>query len=191
MARERKFTTEELFQTVKKILLQHSYEGFTFSLLAEQMDVSRGAIYKYYQNKDVLITDFMIYEMEQFLLELKEIEKYSEFEAQFDSLMDIIFEKTEIHHLIRVAQQMLLQSNEQDKDRMDKLEKLPLEMYKHLQKFILLGKEQGKVKPHIPDGLMLGFILQSIAIPNHFGIPKEEWLKSMKEMISQGMFKNR
>jgi TetR/AcrR family transcriptional regulator, repressor of fatR-cypB operon len=191
MARERKFTTEELFQTVKKILLQHSYEGFTFSLLAEQMDVSRGAIYKYYQNKDVLITDFMIYEMEQFLLELKEIEKYSEFEAQFDSLMDIIFEKTEIHHLIRVAQQMLLQSNEQDKDRMDKLEKLPLEMYKHLQKFILLGKEQGKVKPHIPDGLMLGFILQSIAIPNHFGIPQEEWLKSMKEMISQGMFKNR
>jgi TetR/AcrR family transcriptional regulator, repressor of fatR-cypB operon len=188
MARERKFTTEELFQTVKKILLQHSYEGFTFSLLAEQMDVSRGAIYKYYQNKDVLITDFMIYEMEQFLLELKEIEKYSEFEAQFDALMDIIFEKTEIHHLIRVAQQMLLQSNEQDKD---KLEKLPLEMYKHLQKFILLGKEQGKVKPHIPDGLMLGFILQSIAIPNHFGIPQEEWLKSMKEMISQGMFINR
>ncbi|OLS41035.1 TetR/AcrR family transcriptional regulator [Bacillus sp. MRMR6] len=188
MARERKFTTEELFQTVKKILLQHNYEGFTFSLLAEQMEVSRGAIYKYYENKDVLITDFMIYEMEQFLLELKAIEKHSDFEAQFGALMDIIFEKTEIHHLIRAAQQMLLQSNEKEMERKDKLEKLPLEMYKHLEKFITLGKKQGKVKSHIPDGLMLGFILQSIAIPNHFGIPHEEWLTSMKEMISQGMF---
>ena len=72
MARERKFSTDDLFQASKQLLLQHGYEGFTFSLLADQFDVCR-ALYKYYENKEELITDFMIYEMGKFLFELKEI----------------------------------------------------------------------------------------------------------------------
>jgi hypothetical protein len=64
-------------------------------------------------------------------------------------------------------------------------------MYKFLQRFILLGKAEGKLKEHIPEGLIIGFILQTVAIPNHFGIPKADWIHSIKEIISQGMFKNK
>ena len=42
MARERKFSLEELFQTTKQLLLDYGYEGFTFSLLADQLEVARG-----------------------------------------------------------------------------------------------------------------------------------------------------
>jgi TetR/AcrR family transcriptional regulator, repressor of fatR-cypB operon len=190
MARERKFNTVELFQEAKQLLLQHGYDGFTFSLLADRMEVSRAALYKYYDNKEQLITDFMVYEMEEFLHELREIENLKGFERQFDFLIDLIFKKTEVHELIRAAQHVLARMDAAFGNK-EKLEKLPLEMYKFLQRFTLAGKEEGKLKDHIPDGLIIGFILQTVAIPNHFGIPKADWIDSIKEMISQGMFTNK
>ncbi|WP_342429459.1 TetR/AcrR family transcriptional regulator [Neobacillus sp. FSL H8-0543] len=190
MARERKFSTDDLFKTTKQLLLQQGYEGFNFSLLADRLEVSRGALYKYYENKEQLITDFMIYEMEQFLLELKEMDKHKDFDSQFDFLMNLIFNNTEIMQLIKVAQHILLNSNEKGKENKEKLEKLPLELYKYLQSFIDVGKANGKLKHHIPDSLMLGFIFQSVAIPNHYGISQSEWVCSIKEIISKGMFTN-
>lgn len=188
MARERKFNTVDLFHEAKQVLLEHGYDGFTFSILADRMDVSRAALYKYYENKEELITDFMIYEMEQFLHDLKEIESLNGFEKQFDFLMDLIFKKTEIQHLIKAAVQVIARLENSNGNK-EKLEKLPLEMYNYLNIFILKGKEEGKLKSQIPDSLIVGFILQTVAIPNHSGIPHQEWLKSIKEIIRQGMFK--
>ncbi|WHY01212.1 TetR/AcrR family transcriptional regulator [Neobacillus sp. DY30] len=190
MARERKFNTVELFQEAKHLLLQHGYDGFTFSLLADRMEISRAALYKYYDNKENLITDFMIYEMEDFLHDLKEIDKLEGFEQQFDFLIDVIFKKTELHELIKAAQHVMDRTEAAFTNK-EKLKKLPLDMYKFLQRFILLGKDEGKLKSHIPDGLIIGFILQTVAIPNHFGIPKAEWIHSIKEIITQGMFINK
>ncbi|PLT29688.1 TetR/AcrR family transcriptional regulator [Peribacillus deserti] len=188
MARERKFSTNDLFAAVKHILIQHGYEGFTFSLLSERLEVSRGAIYKYYQNKENLITDFMVREMQLFIADLQKIEEQTGFESQFDFLLDIIFKKKEVHQLIGVAQHILASPNEEIYENKEKLKKIPLEMYQSLQGFIRLGKIEGKVKPHLPDSLLLGMILQTIAIPNHFRIPEAEWVGSIKEIISQGMF---
>ncbi|MFP7300068.1 TetR/AcrR family transcriptional regulator [Neobacillus niacini] len=187
MARERKFNTVELFHEAKQLLLENGYDGFTFSLLADRMDVSRAALYKYYENKEELITDFMIYEMEEFLHELKAIEELEGFDKQFDFLMDLIFKKTEIQHLIKAALHVIARLADSNVNK-EKLEKLPLEMYKYLQSFILKGKEEGKLKSHIPDSLIIGLILQTVAIPNHFGIPHDEWLKSIKEIIGHGIF---
>ena len=189
MARERKFNTVELYQETKNLLLEYGYDGFTFSQLAERMDVSRAALYKYYDNKENLITDVMVYEMEQFLRELKEIEKQAGFEKQFEFLMDLIFQKTDVHPLIKAAQQIVSRIDYSQENKV-KLEKLPLEMYSCLQSFISLGKAEGKIKTYLPDGLILGFIFQSVAIPNHYAVPQSEWIRSMKEIISKGMFSN-
>ncbi|TCN23963.1 TetR/AcrR family transcriptional regulator [Mesobacillus foraminis] len=189
MARERKFSTSDLFQSVKHILLQHGYDGFTISLLADRLEVSRGALYKYYDNKDELITQFMVYEMEQFIDELKEINSHTGFEPKFSFLMETIFNKTELHQLIPIAKQ--IKHHPDGKENKDKLEKLPLEMYRYLQDFISTGKKEGKLKSHIPDSVMLGMIFQSVAIPNHFGIPKAEWIASIKDILSDGMFVSR
>ncbi len=51
MARERKFTDEELFKATKLLLIGDGYDAFTFSKLASMMEVSRGSIYKYYENR--------------------------------------------------------------------------------------------------------------------------------------------
>lgn len=191
MARERKFSTEELFQYTKQLVLEHGYEGFTFSLLAERMEISRGAIYKYFENKEELITDYMLFEMKHFLAELKEIAELDDFDRQFEFLFELIFRNSEIHQLIEIGRQIPSSLNEKVLNNTQELEKMHLEMYSYMQNFVTLGKAENKLKPHIPDALVLGIIFQSIAIPNHFGIQQDVWVQSIKEIISHGMFINK
>lgn len=188
MARERKFSDTEVMQEAKRLLLQHGYEGFHFSLLAEQMGVSRGVLYKYYANKDELIMELMLQEMDIFLTELKQIEQVEGFEAQFHFLIDLIFKSAEIHQLIGVGGQVPQHSNENTASKKKQLDQLHLHMYSLLQSFVESGKEEGMLRRDIPDDLVLGFIFQTIAIPNHRGIPQTEWVASIKRIIRHGMF---
>ncbi len=190
MARERKFSTDELYQATKQILLKHGYDGFNFSVLAEQLDISRGAIYKYFDNREELITNFMLYEMELFLLELKEIEQYHDFDDKLTFLLELIFKKSTVPQLIEIGQRIPINGNMKVKENISQLEKLHLEMYKHLQGFIDLGRQKQKLKASIPDSLILGIIFHSIMIPNHFGISQSEWVRSIKEVLCYGMLKH-
>ena len=47
------------------------------------MEVSRGSIYKYYENKDELISEFLMYEMNRFLQGFSELDKSGDFQTQF------------------------------------------------------------------------------------------------------------
>lgn len=188
MARERKFSMEELYHITKETLLHHGYEGFTFSLLADQLNISRGTIYKYFENKDELITDYMLYEMNSFLIELKEIETVTGFDAKFEFLIDIMFKHSKIQQIIEIGQRIPANINELVSDNKKKLEMLHLDMYRYLHSFIQLGKEENKIREQIPETLMLGYIFQSIAIPNHASIPREKWISSIKDIIRHGMF---
>jgi len=187
MARERKFSTEDVYQATKQILLTYGYEGFNFGLLAEQLDISRGAIYKYFDNREELITSFMLYELRLFLVELKSIEKLHSFEEQLDFLLDLIFKNSTVPRLIEIGRRIPVNENLKVKENISQLENLHLEMYKHLQGFIDQGRQEQKIKASLPDSLILGMIFQTIMIPNHFGIPQTEWILSIREILCNGM----
>jgi|HigsolmetaAR203D_1030402.scaffolds.fasta_scaffold00857_17 Transcriptional regulator len=187
IARERKFSTETLFRETKRALLQHGYEGLTFTVLAERLQVSRGAIYKYYENKEELVADLMIYEMNEFLHELQRIEEISGFDDQFHFLVDLIFRKKEIHQYIAAAEQIPLNHNEKVKVQKKRLEQMHLEMYALLRNFYRQGLAEGKLRPDLPEELVLGFIFQSIMIPNHFGVPVPEWVDAVKKILRHGI----
>lgn len=188
MARERKFTMNELFRTAEELLLHHGYEGFTFSLLASRLRVSRGVIYRYFGNKDELIAEYMIFEMQHFLRELQKIEEQPDFEAQFEYLLQMIYKYRKIHQLMDILQQLRSSKKEKIKAKVQQLDTYHLDMYTHLQDFVRLGKEEGKLKAHLPDSLILGFIFQTIVIPNHYGVPLHQWHHSIKEILCSGMF---
>ena len=40
-------------------------------MLAEKLNITRAALYKYFNNKDELITEYMAFEMERFLQDLE------------------------------------------------------------------------------------------------------------------------
>lgn len=190
MARERKFSTKVLFQEGKELLLQHGYEGFNFGILAERLEVARGTIYKYYENKEEFITDYMIHEMHQFLEDLKQVRESDGFEEQLGTLLGIIYRHSALHQVLGMAHQIQAGVNEKVRLNKQQLEKLHLDMYGQLQDFIRQGREEELLNPALPDGLVLGMIFQTIDIPNHFGVPKEEWLAAIKQMICHGIYKS-
>jgi TetR/AcrR family transcriptional regulator, repressor of fatR-cypB operon len=189
MARERKFSTDELFQATKLLLLKQGYEGFTFSLLADYLHVSRGAIYKYYENKEELISEFMLYEMNHFLEDIKGIEQIDSFQDQLDFLIRIMFKNEKIQPLIEMGKEIPINTNQKARENKVKLDLLHLHMYHFLQEFVYKGKDEKILKASIPDTLILGYIFQSVSIPNHFDIPHQEWVDSIKEMICHGILK--
>lgn len=188
MARERKFTKEELYRVTEELLLTYSYEGFQFSLVADHLHVSRGAIYKYYENKEELITEYMLFKMEQYLLELEEINKIIGFQAKFDFLLTIMFKNPELYQLIEIGKRVPIHINAKVKDNIEKLDGYRIKMYQYAHSFIESGKSEKQLNPKIPDSVMLGYIFQSVVIPNHFNIPHDEWVQSIKELICHGIF---
>ena len=84
MSRERKLSTEKIFRATNTLLLKHGYEGFSISLIAEELNISRAALYKYYNNKEDLILDYMLFEMHEILISLKEIKTQQRFEMQMN-----------------------------------------------------------------------------------------------------------
>lgn len=187
MARERKFSEKVLFDETKGLLLEYGYEAFTFSLLAERLKVARGTIYKYYETKDELITEYMLFEMRRFLLDLKQIHEQQGFELQFDFLLKVIHTHGPIHRILESAQHIPKDADEKVKKNKEQLDFLHMEMYKSLQAFLLLGREEKLLNPELPDGLILGMIFQTINIPNHFRIPEREWARSIKHILCHGM----
>ena len=190
MARKRKFTMGDLYLVTKETLVDVGYNRFTFSILAEKLDISRGSIYKYFDNKEELITEYMVFEMNHFLIELRKINTYNGFEEQFDYLLHIIFNDNNIQKIIGMGPQIQSEGNKKVENNLEKLKELHFSMYTLLDDFIQLGKEKNFIKNTLHNGVILGFIFQSIAIPNHYNLPREEWISSLKEIIQYGVFQN-
>jgi TetR/AcrR family transcriptional regulator, repressor of fatR-cypB operon len=188
VARERKFSTDELFRETKRILLSKGYDGFTLSRLAESLNVSRGTIYKYYENKDEVIMSYMIDELKRFLVQLNELETRQGFLAQFDFLLHLLFETENIDQLIEIGRQISASTNKV-KENKEELCRLHLKIYDRLRQWIRLGRKERVLKEEIPDELILGYIFHSVTIPRG-EIPKEKWVQSIKEIICHGMVKS-
>ena len=84
MAREKKFSTDDVYLQTHNLLIKEGYEKFSFSLLAKSLKVSRAAIYKYYTNKDELISDYLVGQMKQMMEEFNQINWSLDFSDQFD-----------------------------------------------------------------------------------------------------------
>ena len=188
MTRERKFSTPEIFKATNSLLLRYGYEGFTFSLLAESLDVSRAAIYKYYPNKEELIIDYMVYEMTKMLIDLQKIDQSATFTAQLNELITLIFTYKDIHQILGMVHQFKESSSAVIMEKKKQLEKLHLDMYQSLEGLMVQGKKEKVLRDTLSNDVILGCIFQSIAIPNHRGIPENEWIQSIKDVVCYGIF---
>lgn len=188
MARERKFTDDELFKATKLLLIGDGYDSFTFGKLASMMEVSRGSIYKYYENKDELISAFLVYEMNRFLNGFKELDRSGDFQTQLFLVIDFIFSHSEIHQILEIINQIPKKSTNSNLSNETRLKTYYVDMYKQFQVLIEQGKKEQVIKAHLSNAIILGMIFQTIAIPNHFGIPQDEWIASIKEILCEGMF---
>ncbi|WP_042144481.1 TetR/AcrR family transcriptional regulator [Paucisalibacillus sp. EB02] len=187
MARERKFSREELYRSTKELLLQYGYEGYTFTLLANQLNVSRAAIYKYYENKEELLSEYMLYELTSFLYLLKKVTREKTFTDQFHALFDVIFADMSLYQLREIGIQ-IPKVNKKVAANKQNISEIVTELYTSLQHFIDLGRSEKKLRDDIPSNLIIGMIFQTVNIPNTEGVPHQDWVKKIKEVICHGVF---
>ena len=189
MAREKKFTNEELYHAVKHLLLKYGYDGFTFTVLASYLDVSRAAIYKYYENKEELLCEYMVYELEKFLNDMKVIGEKKTFQEQFDALFDMIFSDLSLYEIRTMGMQIPIINNK-IKANKQKISEIIINLFASLQQFVELGKKESVFKEELPNNLILGMIFETVNIRNQNNIPLPEWVEMIKDVISHGLFKN-
>lgn len=191
MAREKKFSTEDMYMETHKLLLSVGYDKFSFGLLATSLKVSRAAIYKYYTNKDELIYDYMVSEMEKMIEDLNQIEWISDYPSQFQQLFALIFEYGDIHQI-----SFMVPNNEKiDSIKIREKKQQSLVMHKRffeqIQQFIQTGQDKGYIKQDIPIGLIIELIFHSVTIPNRSKLTQQERASFLQEIICQGIFENK
>lgn len=186
MARERKFSLNEMFQHTKQLLLEHGYEGFTFGLLAERLGVSRTAIYKHFENKEEVITAYMVDEMEQVFAKFVHIHDYPTFDEQFRFLLNLILYHDDLHRMIAIGRR-IPDTTPAVRANKERLEQFHERMYEELNQLVERGKQEGRIKPHLPNRIVLAYIFQSVVVPHFPGISLDQWAESIKEIIMYGV----
>jgi TetR/AcrR family transcriptional regulator, repressor of fatR-cypB operon len=190
MARDSKFTKSDLYQAINELLMKHGYAGFHFGLLAERLNVTRAALYKYFDNKDELITEYMAFEMERFLQDLEKIKDEPHFEDQLNKLLGVIFKYSKIHQILSIIFQIPKSNHPKVNKTLNQLEDHHNKMYSYLNDFVELGKREKFLKSEFPNHLILGFIFQTVNIPNHSKLPEQDWRNLVMEFLCHGMFIN-
>jgi len=188
MARERILTRDVLLENTGDLLIETGYEGFTISLLAERLKVSRGAIYKYYSNKDTLLMEYMLYHMEQFIEELKGIEANTEFLDQFDFLIQMLYRHSKVHQILKTARQIPIQEQTKTEEDMNRFHKMYEAMTKQLKQFISFGKQEKYIRPELPDEIIFVFLFQLVEVPSTSQIKRDQWMKHVTESMKRGIF---
>ena len=142
MGRGRKFSTSEMFDVAERLLLTVGYEGFTIGLLADELHVSRAAIYKYYTNKESLIAEFMVERMTTLIDSLQKINDQDPFLEQLDQLLEIIFNSKDLHQILSYTHVINDRGDEEIIRKLTMLQQMHMSMYLPMQKMI----EQGKTR---------------------------------------------
>jgi TetR/AcrR family transcriptional regulator, repressor of fatR-cypB operon len=191
MGRDRKFNEVDLFLCTKKLIIETGYEGFTIGQLASQLDISRAAIYKYYQNKDELLLDFMLDEMNHTLKSFSSIPEELPFLEKIDLLLQKIFKYKDLHSILGIQEGISTKNAPHLEAKKNQLSLMHRELYQPLMHLVQQGKSEGYMDMDMPNELLLGFIFQSIAIPNHSGMDTEELFNYTKKLILNGILKKK
>lgn len=186
MGREKKFSRIELWDATRELILEVGYIGCTFSLLAEHLDISRAAIYKQFHTREDLIIEYMVYEMEYSIDLLQSIDATGDFETQLDDLLRKMYSMKDVHRALGFAT-AIPSTTENVKEQKQKLSRMHRDLYAPLVRIIDKGKEEGKIAPNRSSTILLGFIFQTIDVPNFERLTSEGLVQEMKSFILYGL----
>lgn len=188
MGRDKKFSEQDLWRNTHQLLLSAGYQGFTISLLAQSLGVSRTAIYKQYPNKEELIMDFMLWEMKHSIDHLSNIDFTQSFEQQLDDLLIQMFDFRDLHQMLGLATQ-IEDVSPVVVQKKQLLNSMHGDLYVPIQQVIKKGKEEGMIAENRNEFLLIGFIFQLIDMPNRLNLPKDQFLQELKMLILHGISK--
>lgn len=189
MARKKTFTEEELYQATQDLMLEVGYDTFSFQLLAQELDITRTALYKHYSNKNELLQAYLNHQMERVVARIETTEWSEEYAERLTTLLDLIFDYADTHAIsAMVPTRQWTKENADDPDIIRSKE-LHRNFFGFIQQVIEEGKEQDFLNPEIPSMVMIEAIFHSINLPNRAGLPAEEQAYYVKKMLFEGILK--
>ncbi len=176
----------DLYIATKEQILQVGYDGFTISHLADVLGVSRAAIYKQYVNKDELLIDFMLFEMQQSIEDLQKVRQDGTFEQQLEDLLYRMSRFNEVHQLLGMTS-LIQNTSEEVIQKKEQLASMHKDLYAPLMRIVSNGKKEKYIASSMPDSLVLAFIFQTIDIPSQQNLSNDEQLQYIKQLILYGV----
>lgn len=191
MARKKTFTQEELYQATHDLMLEVGYDTFSFQLLANKLDISRTALYKYYSNKNDLLQDYLNHQLEKVVERLDATEWPSEYPEKLSTLMDLVFDYADTHAIsAMVPAQRWTKENSNDPD-IQRSKELHTRFFGFIQVMIEEGQRDGFLNQEIPLLVMIETIFHSINLPNRAGLSTEQRAYFVKKMLFEGILKQK
>ncbi|MBZ6527701.1 TetR/AcrR family transcriptional regulator [Aerococcaceae bacterium DSM 111021] len=187
MARKKTFTQEELYIATHQLMLEDGYDQFNFMKLAQALNVSRTALYKYYSNKDELLRDYLLNQMEDFVRRIETTEWPENYEEKLSELLDLVFDFSDTHRITTQVQgQRWTKENEHQPD-IQKSKQLHQTMFKFIHEVITEGQQIGYLDPEIPSLMLIETIFHSVTLPNRAGLSGKKRSYFMKKLLFKGI----
>ncbi|PRO65962.1 TetR/AcrR family transcriptional regulator [Alkalicoccus urumqiensis] len=183
MGRLPTITEQQLFQAAESLLLEAGYAGFHFKALAEKLGVARSTIYNYYPKKEVLITAFMVHQLNQVV---EKMDAAAGEEEPVRALIQLWGRYANMHQMLQVMPYIDQEASEKVKKNMQKMFQLLQEMREKIMDVLAREQKAGRVRSDIDLKTMTGLIMSTVQIPVHHQ-SEASWSKEVYTLVSDAI----
>lgn len=187
VARKKTFTQTELFQATHELMLAVGYDNFSFQLLANELDITRTALYKYYGNKTDLLRDYLNHQMEDIVGQLSSAKWPSDYQEKLSHLIDLIIGFSETHRISNMIPDQKWKQVANEKPEVQRSKELHSQFFRFIYDMIEEGQNNGFLDATIPPLVIVETIFHSIMLPNHAKLTTEERAYYLKRMLFNGI----
>lgn len=186
MGRKRVIEMQELMKATEELLLEHGYHAFHFKMLADRLDVARTTIYEYYPNKEELITGYMLNLMDRISSACNALPREETSLEKLKGILRIFVKYGQIHKIIMIIPQVNGDASQKTRDSLMQLAQQHHDLLSKLLLWIREGKKEKLIREEVPEAIIAGLFFNIIQIPNHGGIPSEEYIDQLFDMLCHG-----
>lgn len=158
---------EAVFQAVISLLNQgYTADSIKVSMIAKEAGIGKGTVYEYFDSKEEVVADAVIYEVQ---MTLQEITRKLAEEKEFDQMLLKILEWIEENYKNKTSFVRLLKMSEQTADvpgnvraELEKQGHSHCEFHEYMNSLVQYGYEVGSVSQAIPQAMASAAITSGI-----------------------------
>lgn len=188
MGRRQSFTTSELLDVTKKLVLEHGYDGFHLKLLSQHLPGARSTIYQYYSNKEEIVAACMKREITGLLDRTSAVDETETMKALQD-LLEIYVEESKLHQLLGDANKINAANSVAATQDLDFVEEAHTLMKVQLTRLFQSAQQEKSLRDDIPLPVQIGVYFNLINTPNMMNVPTPEWSKLLFQLWTGGVQK--
>lgn len=185
MGRKQTFTTSELLDITKKLVLEHGYDGFHLKLLSQHLPGARSTIYKYYANKEEIVAACMKRVISTVVEKASAIDETDSMHA-LQELLCIYVEESKLHQLLSDAHKINKTNSAVALCDLDVIEQGHSSLKVQLDRLFQRAQQENKLREDIPLPVLIGVFFNLINTPNMMNVPAPQWSKLLFKMWMGG-----